>query len=1196
MKKILGLDLGIASIGWAYIKEDEGTSEIIGMGTRIVPLDVAEKDEFKSGNKISKNQQRTLRRTLRKGYDRYQLRKKYLREELAKNSMLPDAEHFTLPALKLYELRERAVQEKIELKEFGRILLHLNQKRGYKSSKKEQSADDKITDYEKTINDRHEAIRQKDITIGQYFYQELQKDERFRIKELVFPRFSYIEEFDRVCVEQQKHYPDILTDELFRKFKNEIIYYQRPLKSQKGLVSVCEFEGMYLKNKEGKEVFAGPKVAPRSSPLFQVCKIWESINNITIKNRRGEEFPITLEKKHEIFTYLDNNEKLSQVELFRILEIGKNDGYYANILIKKKGLQGNLTKAEINKALDGYENAEKLCSFNLTAEEMEPSVDTETGEIVTRKKIKTDFESQTLYKLWHFIYSIPEENDIINKLKKEFDLPEDKAQALAKIDFTKGGFGNKSARAIRKLLPYLQEGFQYSVACTFAGYNHSDSITKAENEVRKLADKLKLLPKNSLRQPVVEKILNQLINLVNALLENPKYGRPDEIRVELARELKQSREERNQTFSRIYETEKYHESIRQKLLEHPEFTKKKITRRDLERYKLWEEFGQCSPYEPGKIIGIGKLFNGEYDIEHIIPKSRVFDDSFSNKTICPRRLNSGEFAKNQMTAYDFMEKQDEDKFNNFLSLIDTGYTKGFNGIKISKAKRDKLLMVASKIPQDFIERQLNETRYISRKAKEILTQVCRNVWSTSGSVTNYLRHQWGWDDILVKLNWDKYPDEMKHKEDVDGRTRYTIQGWSKRDDNRHHAIDALAIACTTQGIIQRLSNLNQVVEAKQNQSQQSALKEYNEERLITYIEKAKPFTTQQIEDATANILVSFKAGKKVTTYGKRKIRRDGKAIVVQDKIITPRGPLSEESVYGKISVHGKEHYVIKFKLGAGQGFLFSGKETIKTSKKGKEKNQIQEVLDSIVDKGVRGAIRKRLESCGNNPKEAFKDMGLNPVWMNEEKRIPIKTVRCFTGLSAVEPITVKDEVNNINYFKYVKPGNNHHIAIYTDEKGEKHEHAVTFWDAVVQKKNGFPVIITKPKEIWDKILQNKNDYTDEFLSKLPKDKWIFDVSMQQNEMFVFNLTKEKLTEVISKKEYGSISNNIYRLQKVATNNYYFRHHLETKVDNKINGVKNEMLFKQTRRIILIQSLDSYFKINPIKVMVNNLGEVIKIQE
>ncbi len=160
MKKVLGLDLGVTSIGWAYILENENKSEILGLGSRIIPLDADEKDEFNRGNKISKNQQRTLKRSLRKGYDRYQLRKKYLREELEKNSMLPAPKYFALSALEVYGLREMAIHEDqvVGLEELGRIFLHLNQKRGYKSSKKELASEDKATEYEQEINGRYDEI------------------------------------------------------------------------------------------------------------------------------------------------------------------------------------------------------------------------------------------------------------------------------------------------------------------------------------------------------------------------------------------------------------------------------------------------------------------------------------------------------------------------------------------------------------------------------------------------------------------------------------------------------------------------------------------------------------------------------------------------------------------------------------------------------------------------------------------------------------------------------------------------------------------------------------------------------------------------------------------------------------------------------------------------------------------------------
>ena len=143
---------------------------------------------------------------------------------------------------------------------------------------------------------------------------------------------------------------------------------------------------------------------------------------------------------------------------------------------------------------------------------------------------------------------------------------EEQAKAIAKIDFTKSAFGNKSAKAMRKILPYLMEGYVYSDACSFAGYNHSNSKTTDERLSKPVRDKLKLLDKNSLRQPIVEKVLNQLINLVNAVTD--KYGKPDEIRIELARELKQSKEERNDAFKYNSQREKENEGIVKRLEEY----------------------------------------------------------------------------------------------------------------------------------------------------------------------------------------------------------------------------------------------------------------------------------------------------------------------------------------------------------------------------------------------------------------------------------------------------------------------------------------------------------------------------------------------------------------------------------------------------------------------------------------------------
>jgi CRISPR-associated endonuclease Csn1 len=252
----LALDLGVSSCGYAIVRtegEDDQKKpvEILKMGVRIYPLSTDDVTEFTQGNAISKNAARTTARTARKGLDRYQLRRKALWNILEALEMHPDKNLLLKQSpLEIWGIRAKAVNEKITLKQLGRILLHLNQKRGYKHSKADDSGDSKQTDYVQKVNERYAEIKKLGMTVGQFFYEKLRlhfasenkiENAAYRIKEEVFPREAYIEEFDKIWNRQAKEYPDLLTDELRQKIRNEIIYYQRRLKSQKGLVNICEF-------------------------------------------------------------------------------------------------------------------------------------------------------------------------------------------------------------------------------------------------------------------------------------------------------------------------------------------------------------------------------------------------------------------------------------------------------------------------------------------------------------------------------------------------------------------------------------------------------------------------------------------------------------------------------------------------------------------------------------------------------------------------------------------------------------------------------------------------------------------------------------------------------------------------------------------------------------------------------------------
>lgn len=1271
MRLIYGLDLGVASIGWAVVKiDDDKTHRIEGMGSRIIPYADKEGDEFGKGSGESLNQQRTTARTTRKGLDRYQLRRKYLYRLLKENEMLPQASLMSLSATDMYGLRSKAASEKVSLPELGRIWLHLNQRRGYKHGAENAGGDKKQRDWVAAIDNRYAAIKNKQ-TIGQYFYQEIKEHQKekkyYRIKEQIFPREAYLDEFDSIWQTQSQHYPQVLTESLKEKVRNEIIYFQRPLKSQKGLVSICEFEGFFTQHNNGKttqEIFVGPKVAPRSSPLFQVAKLWESINNITVKKvtHDGSKHPkFDLSPfKEDIFHYLNHHKNLSETQLFQLIGVKKSDGYYADLIVRKKGIQGNLTLTSIEEALNGYEHAKELTRFTLKLEKA-TNLNKATGELITIDQIAADFEKEPLYQIWHTCYSIKDKAEKIAALQKRFALPIPYAQALSNIDFVMGNFGNKSARALRRIVPALMKGLVYSDAMASVGYDHSFSETKAEREQKVLLEKLPLLQKNALRQPVVEKILNQMINLVNALIE--KYGRPDEIRVELARELKQSKDERNDYFNAINQRTKQSEKIAERLLKEYGV---KPTRKNIEKWRLWHEVnGRC--LYCNQQITVEQFLKGiESDVEHIIPKAFFFDDSFANKTIAHIRCNS---AKSNTTAYDFISARGSDALDNYMKTVHELYrndkTDRQKGVdegahcltgKISRRKFERLQWRKEDIPTDFINRQLQESRYIARKAKQILTKVCREVYSTTGNITEKLRKLWGWEEVLMNINLPNYQKQgLTETIEIgsNGHVQYKeiIPGWSKRDDHRHHAIDALTVACTKQGFIQRLNTL---AATETRDAIYEEVKDAVFSERLSILEKHfilhRPFTTAQVQEVVEKILVSYKAGKKVATLGKRKVKKGGKKEVVQEGIIVPRGALSEQSVYGKIKTPARDfkkgeltkfpvkylfenpHLIFKEKVKRAVeerisqhngdpkkavaslkkepvyldkdkqvpltfGTCFSNEVVIKypiTSITAKD-------IEYIVDEKIKELVRQRLAQYNNKEKEAFKE----PLFYDEQKRIPILSVRCFTGLKAVEPVKKDEEGRDIGF---VLTKNNHHIALYEDENGNLVELPSTFWHSVERKslfvkyftreerdKLQENTIIKNPQAVWDKLLSlPEHLFSQSFLEKLPQPNWKFVVSLQRNEMFVIGLSKNEVEKALAGNDYKVINQYLYRVQKLAQLNYAFRFHSETKVDDKYNGAKNEMLSKTLGKLIIIQSLDAWKQRNPIKVRLNNLGQIVKI--
>lgn len=1185
-KHVLGLDLGVGSIGWCLIALDAqgDPAEILGMGSRVVPLNNAtDAADFSIGKAFTANQERTARRTMRRGFARYQLRRYRLRRELEKVGMLPDAALIQLPLLELWELRERAATagECLTLPELGRVLCHINQKRGYRHVKSDAAAivgdegekkKDSNSAYLAGIRANDEKLQDEHKTVGQYFAEQLRRSQSesptggisYRIKDQIFSRQRYIDEYDQIMAAQRVHYPDILTDEFIRMLRDEVIFMQRPLKSCKHLVSLCEFEKqekvMRVQQDDGKggrqlverKVKFGPKVAPKSSPLFQLCRIYEAVNNIRLTRPDGSPRDITPEERAKIVAHLQSSASLSFAALKKLL---KEKALIADQLTSKSGLKGNSTRVALATALQPYPQYHHLLDMELETRMMTVQLtDEETGEVTEREvAVVTDsYVRQPLYRLWHILYSIEERDAMRRALitqlgMKEEDLDGGLLDQLYRLDFVKPGYGNKSAKFICKLLPQLQQGLGYSEACAAVGYRHSNSPTSEEITERTLLEKIPLLQRNELRQPLVEKILNQMINLVNAL--KAEYG-IDEVRVELARELKMSREERERMAEGNRRREKENKAIAEKIRECGLFP----TKSRIRKYMLWEEAGEKCLY-CGQILTLSQCLNGDdMEVEHIIPKSVLYDDSYGNKTCACRRCNK---EKGNRTALEYIRAKG----------WEAEYMERINGLldkkAISYSKHQRLRWLKEDIPSDFLERQLRLTQYISRQAMAILQQGIRRVSASEGGVTARLRSLWGYDDILHTLNLDRY-DSMGETERVsrEGETteKLRIKDWSKRKDHRHHAIDALVVASTRQGYIQRLNRVSSESEREAMSGEIKVQKAANTDKLSLlerWLTQRPHLSVRAVSDKVAEILISYRPGKRVVTRGRNIYLRHGKKCV-QSGLLVPRGALSKETVYGQITVNGEPQIVCKYDL---------------HSLKAKD-------VDYVVDLALRKRLKELLAQHGGKEKEAF----AGDVYMDEAgMQGPIRSVRCFTGLDRGKMKVVKyDEQGDAVGF--VSPRNNHHLAIYRTPKGKLVESIVTFWDAVDRARYGIPLVITHPREVMEQVLQ-RGDVPESVLSLLPPSDWVFVDSLQQDEMVIIGLSDEELQRAFEAQDYRKLSEHLYRVQKLSSSEYYFRYHLETSVADVTNTSGRIPKFHR------VKSFKSYEEKIVRKVRVDLLGRI-----
>lgn len=633
MKKVLGLDLGTTSIGWAFVKE-RGEDDLLDvrLGVRITPLTVDERENFNKGQAITTNRDRTQKRTARKTLDRYQLRRKRLLYLAKQNQWIADISTFTsqlVSGRELWYLRAKAASERIALEELAKVFMHLNGKRGFKSNRKALAKEEQEGGFIQNISENDRMVKEQDFTIGQWYVSELQSAEKNKqplpsIKGRTFSRALHREEFDRIWDCQQQFHPS-LTEDLRKQFGDYTLFYQRRLKSQKRLISKCRF-------------MPDCRVIPASHPLFELFRAWLDVNHLVVKTgARQETLRLDLSVKTALVAHLhalpNKNPNRLKTKM-TATEVKK-------FLSEKLG--GTTKDYEIN--LEELNGASTILA--LKAKFAQAGIEEDSILHWDPFMKGQNFDKQALLRLWHDLYSIEDHDDLVEALVKHFDWTHEQAEIVADLGF-KPTHGGLSARAIKRILPHLMEGNVYSTACQLANFKHSDSETLEEKQNRPLNDHLTQVQRGQMRNPVVEKILNQMVNVVNAILDDPEMGRPDEIHIEMGRELTATAKQRERMSKAINEGKKEHERIRD-ILTH-ELGLKRVTRRDIQKYKLGEACDWISIYS-GKPITRTQVFgaNPQYDVDHIIPQSRLFDDSQSNKVLCESEWNR---EKGNQTAYD----------------------------------------------------------------------------------------------------------------------------------------------------------------------------------------------------------------------------------------------------------------------------------------------------------------------------------------------------------------------------------------------------------------------------------------------------------------------------------------------------------------------------------------------------------------
>lgn len=754
MSYILGLDVGSNSVGWAAINLDG--KQFHGTGVRIFPEGV---DRDTTGTEKSKNLQRRTARGHRRQIARRARRKAMLRQAIQECGWWNHDEQAQLIDIDPLTLRAKALDEQLTLSELARVLIHLNQRRGFLSNRKADRG--RTKENSETLQEisqlQDDIVKSGARTLGEYFFKLREQDPEqgrgLRVRGRHTHRQMFLQEFEQVWNSQARFHPDILTAELrFGRYGQQdypkepiprkraggitflqefgfhgLLFFQRSLYWPKSVVGRCELEPR-------------EKRCERADRAAQKFRLLNEVNNLRVIPQAGEPRDLTPEERQTLITYLSSVKEATFGKIRDKLGLLEGDGF-------------NLEAGKRTR-LDGMPIDTALSNKKLFGKSWEKKSEEEKDAIV--RSLIND-----------------EEPEILRKAVSEWGVDEETAGKLADVDLTAivRGYSSYSRVAILKLLPHLEAGYRMMSrdgmpsALAKAGYLRPDQRKGVKgNEIP--------LPSEKIVNPLVKQALFEVRKVANAAIK--EWGMPKTIHVELAREVQGTASKRQEQIEKM----RLQESRRHAAAEFIRERGFPPTRGAIERYLLWKEQGEDCAYSfPPRTISPNQLFSSEVDVDHILPYSRSLDDSLMNKVLVFRSENQD---KANQTVWEWVGTSNPGKYESILQRA--------RALPPDIRNRKRLkLQTKEVVLEQFLNRQLTDTAYITTQVVDLLQHLQDvDVVPVKGQCTAELRHMWGMNAVLRDdgLNFKK-----------------------NRDDHRHHAVDAIVIALTSRSTLQNLARI-----------------------------------------------------------------------------------------------------------------------------------------------------------------------------------------------------------------------------------------------------------------------------------------------------------------------------------------------------------------------------------------------------